>query len=103
MPRPRYIAVDPQTKNPFLQLVGLVIGLGTLAIAFVFGAFLLAAFLGLGLIAALFVYLRLWWLRRQMRDGGSDAGPQAGPGESEIIETEYRVVNRSRPGNRDGE
>jgi uncharacterized iron-regulated membrane protein len=97
MPRVRYIAVNPQTRNPFLQLVGLVIGLGTLAIAFVFGAFLLAAFLGLGLIAALFVYLRLWWLRRKMRDGGPGAGPQAGPGGGEFIETEYSVINRSRP------
>ena len=86
MPRIRYVAVEGPPRNPLLQFLGFVAGLGLLAVSFVFGAFLLAALLGLGLIVGLGVYARLWWLRRRMA--------RADNGEGEYIETEYTVVER---------
>jgi hypothetical protein len=48
--------------------------------------------LGLGLLVAVVVFARLWWLRRQL-------GPQTGG--DEIIETEYRVIRETNRGPRD--
>jgi len=86
MPRIRYVAVEGPPRNPILKFIGFVAGLGLLAVSFVFGAFLLAALIGLGLIAGLVIYLRVWWLRRRM-----DRATQ-----SEYLETEYRVVDRHK-------
>jgi uncharacterized iron-regulated membrane protein len=78
-----------------MQLAGVVIGLGILAMSLILGAFLLAGLLGFALIVAAVVGVRLWWLRRSMR--------RAGAGEGSIIEAEYRIV-RTRPADRrDGE
>ena len=90
MSRIRYVAVDSPRRNPVLQFLGFVAGLGLLAVSFVFGAFLFAALVGLGLVAGLLVYARLWWLRRRMSREVSD----------EFIETEYTVVERHETSDR---
>ena len=84
MPRIRYVAVDGPPRNPLLQFFGLVAGLGLLALSFVFSVFLFAALVGLGLVAGLVLYARLWWLRRRM----------AREADGEYLETEYTVVER---------
>ena len=86
MPRFRYVAVEGPPRNPLLQFLGFVVGLGLFAVAFVFGAFLLAALVGLGLVAGLVIYLRLWWLARRSARARDD----------EYLETEYTVLERHR-------
>jgi hypothetical protein len=88
MPRIRYVAVEGPPRNPLLQFLGFVAGLGLLAVSFVFGAFLIAALVGVGLIVGIAVYARLWWLQRRMARTGK------GKGEGDYIETEYTVVER---------
>ena len=86
MSRIRYISVEQRPRNVLVQALGFIVGVLVLGASVILGAFLLAAPLGLVLIVAVAVYLRLWWLRRRMARGGGD---------DEIIEAEYRVIRTS--------
>lgn len=88
----RYVRLEQQPRHPLMQLVGLVGGIILVAVSIILGAFLLAALLGLGLLVAVVVFARLWWLRRRL-------GPQRAG--DEIIETEYRVIRETSRGQDD--
>jgi Flp pilus assembly protein TadB len=85
MPEIRYINAQPGQRSLFAQIVGLIVGLGVLAVSVVLGAFLLAAFLGFALLVAVTLYGRFWWLRRRFAQARRD----------EFIEAEYRVVDET--------
>jgi len=86
----RYIQVDQKPRSVLMQIIGAIVGVGVLIVSVVLGAFLMAGMLGFVLIAAAFVYGRLWWLRRQFQQAAND----------EFIETEYRVVDSARDSDR---
>jgi Flp pilus assembly protein TadB len=77
----------PGTSGPggtLARIAAFVIGAIVLVFAAVIGGFVLAAIIGLALIAWLVIYVRMWWLGRDMR--------RKGQGE-EFVEAEYRVVD----------
>ena len=76
-------ATGPRPGNVLIQAVGIIFGLIVFAIAVVVGGIILAAFIGLALIAWLVIYVRLWWLARK---AGQDGGGE------EFVEAEYRVI-----------
>ena len=84
----KYIELQPRPRSLFMQIVGLIVGLGVLAVSVLLGAFLLAGFRGFALIVGTVIYVRLWWLRRQAMRAAND----------EFIETEYQVVRTRREG-----
>ena len=65
------------------QLTGLVVGLVAMAVAVFLGALFIAAVVGFALILGLIVYLRAWWVSRQLKSR---------PGDSSYIEAEYEVI-----------
>ena len=87
MPQLRYIAAEPRPRSFLAQLIGFVVGLGILTVSIVLGAFLLAALLGFVLLVGLAAWVRIWWLRRRMRNAGEGA---------EFIDAEYTVVDTDR-------
>lgn len=89
MPQIRYIAVDRRPRSLLMQIIGFVVGVGILIVSVVLGAFLLAGLFGFGLLVALIVYIRVWWLGRKMT---------AARQEDDIIETEYQVIDTSERG-----
>jgi predicted lipid-binding transport protein (Tim44 family) len=78
----RYTVQQP--PNLFVQIIGLILGIGLFAFAIVIGGFLLAGLLGLGLIAWLVISVRIWWLSRKAERQRDVEG--------HIVEAEYRVV-----------
>ena len=87
----RYIGIEQKPRSLLMQLIGFVVGLVVLGVSFLLGAFMLAALLGFGLILAVVVAIRLWWLRRQINaDAAND----------EYIDAEYKVVNHGDRGER---
>ncbi len=81
------------SRNPLLQLAGLVVGAVVAVGAVLLGAVVLAFILGFAVIAGLILYVRLWWMRRQLRQrrpGPRGRGGGDPPGE--IVEVEYTVV-----------
>jgi len=82
--------------NPLLQALSFIVGGIVLVIAIVMGAILLSVVLGLALIAALAIWIRLWWLRRKILDARAEySGAGARPREAtgRVIEVEYTVVD----------
>ena len=78
-----------------MQVVSVLIGLVVLGASVIVGAFVIAAAVGLGLILALIIYGRAWWLTRKAAGDESRSG---------VIEAEYRVVRaetRQDPASRD--
>ncbi len=87
----RYSGIQQKPRSFLMQLIGFVVGLVVLGVSFLLGAFILAALLGFGLILAVVVAIRLWWLRRQINaDAAND----------EYIDAEYKVVNHGDRGER---
>ncbi|MCC5794000.1 MAG: hypothetical protein JJT85_04595 [Chromatiales bacterium] len=100
----RFIRIQGRRPGILAQIFGLLIGAAVLVVSLVLGAFLLAALLGLFVLSALVLVARAWWLRRQFERALRQAGGQR-PGEpgagGDVIEGEYRVVDRDRRGRSD--
>jgi hypothetical protein len=80
-----------------------LVGLAVLVGSFMLGLVALAAAVSVGLIAGLVLWLRVAWIRRQLRKQGfglpgGQGGPDAGhrPAESDVIDAEYTVVSKRR-------
>ncbi len=74
-------------RNPFVQALGLIVGIIAFIGAIVVGGLVLAALVGFLLIAGLIIYLRVWWLARKLRRGQRD---------DSIVEAEYQVIDISK-------
>jgi len=87
--------------NPVSRILAGLLGVLALVGAFFFGLVVLAVAIGLGVLAWLFVVLRMWWLGRhgqsQVEPGQTTRRARQGnaPGrESDVIEADYEVVSR---------
>ena len=85
-----------QTSNPPGNLIGRVIGVLGAIVVIAFSAFLgifiFLALLGVAAVGAIVFAVRLWWLRRQLRQAaqqGQSAHPSR-PAGGNILEGEYR-------------
>jgi hypothetical protein len=81
--------------NPLAQILSLLVFGVVVAAAVIMGAFVLLVFLGVAAIAFIAFSVRVWWLRRKLRQGGPFDGP-GGPGPAKgvrYIEGEYEVLD----------
>jgi hypothetical protein len=83
-----YIAPPPM--NPLGRLLAGILAVLALAGAFFFGIFVFLLAMGLGLVAWLFLWARMWWLRRKQPSEHQKEPEQAG----KVIDAEYTVVSR---------
>ena len=90
------------SRNPLLQLAGLVVGAVVAVGAILLGAVVLAFILGFAVIAGLVLYIRLWWMRRQFqrRRPGPRGREERGP-TGDIVEVEYTVIEERTVRDRD--
>ncbi|MEX0732730.1 MAG: hypothetical protein WED00_00550 [Aquisalimonadaceae bacterium] len=58
------------STNPLLQVVAIIGGLLLFTAALFIGAFVFLAMIGIVIIGGTVMSLRLWWLRRQLRQHG---------------------------------
>lgn len=82
--------ISPPPANPLARLLAGVLAVLALAGAFFFGVVVLAFAVGLGLVAWLFLWIRMWWLRRNLPV--ETPGPEERSGD--VIDAEYTVVSR---------
>ncbi|MDN5871448.1 MAG: hypothetical protein L0H73_12090 [Nitrococcus sp.] len=82
MPKQYYLP----TRNPLTQVLGTLAFVVVAGMAAIFGAFILAAVIGLGAILAVLVTVRVWWLRRSLRRGDANQTTNKGA----VIEGEFR-------------
>jgi hypothetical protein len=84
--------ISPPPTSPLARLLGSIFAVLVIAGAIVFGLFVLAAAVGLGLLLWTGMAIRGWWLRR--KGLGRPPGPR--DRKSETIEAEYTVISRRR-------
>jgi hypothetical protein len=78
--------ISPPPMNPLSRLLAGILAVLALAGAFFFGVFVLVFAIGLGLVAWLLLWIRMWWIRRK----GIRPVDQKG----EVIDAEYTVISR---------
>ena len=78
--------ISPPPMNPLSRLLAGILTVLALVGAFFFGLIVLAIVVGIGLLAWLFLWVRMWWLRRK--------APQPVDRKGEILDAEYTVVSR---------
>jgi hypothetical protein len=78
--------ISPPPMNPLSRLLAGILAVLALAGAFFFGVFVLVFAIGLGLVAWLFFWIRMWWMRR--------TGIRPVDQKGEIIDAEYTVISK---------
>lgn len=90
---PYYISPPPQ--NPLTRIIAAIIAVFVLIGSVMIGMVALLVVAGVGLVAGLALWMRIAWVKRQLRKSGVDlnAGnpPRAEAGN--VIDAEYTVVS----------
>ena len=78
--------ISPPPMNPLSRLLAGILAVVALAGAFFFGVLVLVFAVGVGLVAWLFLWIRMRWIRQKPARSDEKKG--------EIIDAEYTVVSR---------
>jgi hypothetical protein len=95
------IYISPPPQNPLVRVVTAIVAVIMLVGAFMIGMAALLVVAGLGLIAGIAIWIRVAWIKRQLRKSGVDLGgtmksPQTS---GHVIEAEYTVVSDQKEAN----
>ena len=92
---PYYISPPPQ--SPLTRIVAAIIAAFALVGAFIIGTAALLVVLAIGLVAGLALWLRVAWIKYQLKKSGIDlsAGPrtETRADSGEVIDAEYTVIS----------
>ena len=93
---PYYISPPPQ--GPLTRIITAIVAAFVLVGAFTIGIAALLIVAGIGLIAGLAIWIRVAWIKRQLRKNGVDLGVTKDvPRESgHVIDAEYTVISDSQ-------
>ena len=79
--------INPPPQSPLTRLIGGIVAVITLIGAFMLGMVALLVVAAAGLIAAVAIWLRVIWIKRQMRKNGVAR-------DGDVIEAEYTVISK---------
>lgn len=92
--------ISPPPQGPLTRVVTGIIAMLMLIGGFMVGMVALLVIAGIGLIAGIAIWLRVAWVKRQLRKNGVDLGAGINPsaasttkGSGQIIEAEYTVIS----------
>lgn len=90
---PYYISPPPQ--GPLTRLITAIIAVFVLVGSFMIGMAALLVVAGVGLIAGIAIWLRVAWIKRQLRKSGVDLGARVDipPESGHVIDAEYTVIS----------
>ncbi len=98
---PYYISPPPQ--NPVVRIIASIVAVLTLAGAFMVGMAALVVVVGVGLVAALTIWIRIALLRRSLRKNGPAPAAKSPFPEvdsntvkGQVIEAEYTVISKRK-------
>lgn len=92
---PQYISPPPQ--NPLSKIITAILTVIALAASFVVGFAALLVVAGIALIVGIAIWVRVAWIKRQMRKNGADLKAQVDMSRQsgQVIDGEYTVVSDS--------
>jgi hypothetical protein len=89
--------------NPLSRILAGLLAAIVLVAAFFFGMIILGVAVALGIVAWIFLSLRIWWARRQLgQQGAGDEVNEAGRQDAaksrtrDVIEADYEVISRRK-------
>ena len=87
--------INPPPGNPLSRIIAAIIGVFLLVGGFIIGTAALLVIAGLAVLAGLALWLRVAWIKRQLRKGGVDFGntPQQRTNTGDVIDAEYTVIS----------
>jgi hypothetical protein len=87
--------ISPPPSNPLTRIIAAIIGVFILAGALIIGTAALVVVAGIGLIAGLALWLRVAWIRHQLRKSGMDFNNVAADQTQarDAIDAEYTVIS----------
>lgn len=87
--------INPPPGNPLTRIIAAIIGVFLLAGAFIIGTAALLVIAGLGVIAGLVLWLRVAWIKHQLRKNGVDFSrpSETQPDDGDVIDAEYTVIS----------
>jgi hypothetical protein len=92
---PYYISPPPQ--SPLTRIVAAIIAAFALVGAFIIGTAALLVVLAIGLVAGLALWLRVAWIKHQLKKGGFDLNAgrrtETRTDTGEVIDAEYTVIS----------
>jgi len=95
---PYYISPPPQ--GPLTRIIAGILAVFTLIGAFMIGMVALLVIAGVGLIAGIAIWMRIAWVKRQLRKSGFGPGATINPSaatsaeqSSQVIDAEYTVIS----------
>ncbi len=95
--------ISPPPGNPLTRIIAAIIGAFVLAGALIIGTATLLVVAGVAVIAGLALWLRVLWIKHQLRKSGVDfsSGAETRPQSKDAIDAEYtgdiRSGARARP------
>ena len=89
------IYISPPPQNPLVKVITAIVAVIMLVGAFMIGMVALLIVAGLGLIAGIAIWIRVAWIKRQLRKSGVDLGGNMNsqPVSGHVIEAEYTVIS----------
>lgn len=95
------IYISPPPQNPLIRVVTAIVAVIMLVGAFMVGMAALLVVAGLGLIAGIVIWIRVAWIKRQLRKSGVDLGVTMKNQQTSghVIEAEYTVVSDQQDAN----
>ena len=97
--RQTYLKKDFSAGNPIANVLVIIAGAVVIGVSIVLGFFAFVALSAIVLISAAVIGVRVWWLNRKLRNGAgaqATSGAQRDSGSADVIEGEYRVVDKDR-------
>ena len=102
--------ISPPPQNFLTRIITGIIAVLTLAGAFMIGMVALLVVAGAGLIAGVAIWLRVLWVKRQLKKNGVNLGAdpfaetnvsreRPAPSNGQVIEAEYTVVSEQQDKN----
>jgi hypothetical protein len=96
--------ISPPPPNLLSRIVGAIVATAVLIGAFMVGMVALLVVAGVGVVLGIAIWLRVAWIKRQIRKSGmapgagvqSDAGARTPPDSGRVIDAEYTVVSEPR-------
>lgn len=100
---PYYISPPPQ--NPLTRILAAIIAVFMLIGAFMIGMVALLVVAAIGVVAGLAIWIRVAWMKRQMRKNGINPDPfqtqtraSSEQVSGQVIEAEYTVISEKEEG-----
>jgi len=87
--------INPPPGNPLSRIIAAIIGVFLLVGGFIIGTAALLVIAGLAVLAGLALWLRVAWIKRQLRKGGVDFSgtSQQKVNTGDVIDAEYTVIS----------